>query len=60
MKKIKYNDIMLKIIGIICITIISIVYFIVVRQDGTVLLSLCSIIAGLIGYEIGKRKRNYK
>lgn len=46
----------LKITGILCITAIAITYFIVIAQDGTVLLSLCSIIAGIVGYQIGKKR----
>jgi len=39
-----------------CITILGVVYFIFVRQDGTVLLSLSSILGGLAGYHYGKKR----
>lgn len=42
------------IVAIICITALGITYFILVRKDGSVLLSLSSIIGGLIGYLYGK------
>ena len=49
-----------KITSIICVTMLGVSYFAFVRQDGTVLLSLSSIIGAIAGYTIGikvKRKR---
>lgn len=43
-------------VGITCITLLGIVYFMVVRQDGTVLATLCSAIGGVIGYYFGISK----
>jgi len=43
--------------GVLCITILGVTYFVTVRQDGTVLLSLSSVIGGLIGYLFGKKRR---
>jgi len=45
--------IVLKIVGIVCVTILGVTYFITVRQDSTVLLSLSSVIGGLVGFQIG-------
>ena len=36
------------------ITTLGITYFIFIRQDGTVLLSLSSILGGLAGYHVGR------
>jgi len=36
------------------ITALGITYFIFIRQDGTVLLSLSSILGGLAGYHVGR------
>lgn len=38
------------------ITALGITYFIFIRQDGTVLLSLSSILGGLIGYYVRRRR----
>ena len=46
---------MLKIVGIVCVTVLGVTYFITVRQDSTVLLSLSSVIGGLVGFQIGIR-----
>ena len=45
------------VVAIISIAVLGVVYFIFVRQDGTVLLSLCSVIGGLVGYGVGRRRR---
>jgi hypothetical protein len=42
-------------VAIIALTVLGVTYFLVVRQDGTVLLSLSSVIGGLLGYSIGKK-----
>lgn len=34
----------------------AIAYFIIVRQDGSVLLSLSSVLGGLAGYLVGKKE----
>jgi ABC-type cobalt transport system substrate-binding protein len=43
-------------VGITCITLLGIVYFIFVRQDGSVLATLCSAIGGIVGYYFGIAK----
>ena len=48
---------LIKITAILSVTALGIVYFITVRQDGTVLLSLCSIIGGLAGYWLGRKRK---
>ena len=45
------------IIIVICITVLGVVYFITIRQDSSVLLSLSSILGGIAGYEYGRRRR---
>ena len=50
------DDAMIKITAIVCLTALGIGYFYLIRQDGTVLLTLSSIIGGIAGYEIGKRR----
>ena len=42
--------------GIFGVTALGVAYFVVVRQDGSVLLTLCSVIGGLVGYKLGQRK----
>ena len=42
--------------AIICITLLGIVYFITVRQDGSVLATLSTAIGGIVGYQLGKKK----
>jgi hypothetical protein len=37
------------------ITALGITYFLVIRQDSTVLLSLSSVLGGLVGYLVGKK-----
>ncbi len=39
------------------IAALGITYFIFVRSDGTVLLSLASILGGLVGYRIGRKRK---
>jgi len=43
-------------ISVICITVLGVTYFIFIRQDGSVLLSLCSVIGGILGYIVGSRR----
>ena len=38
----------------VMITALGITYFIFIRQDGSVLLSLSSILGGLVGYHVGR------
>lgn len=45
-----------KIVAIVCVTVLGVVYFVTVRQDGTVLATLSSVIGGIVGYTIGKKK----
>ncbi len=51
------DNAMIKITAIVCLTALGISYFYLIRQDGTVLLTLSSIIGGIAGYVIGKGKR---
>ena len=51
------GDHLTTITAIICLTALGITYFLVVRSDGSVLLSLSSIIGGLVGYRIGRKKK---
>jgi len=51
------DNAMIKITAIVCLTALGISYFYFIRQDGTVLLTLSSIIGGIVGHAIGKRKR---
>jgi len=43
-------------ISVVCITVLGVVYFIFVRQDGSVLATLCSTIGGILGYLIGSKR----
>jgi xanthosine utilization system XapX-like protein len=52
------NTLILLCFGAGCITTLGIVYFIFVRQDSTVLLSLSSIIGGIVGYKIRGLKKS--
>ena len=45
------------IVAMVCITALGITYFITIKQDSSVLLTLSSIIGALVGYEVGKRRR---
>ena len=51
------DDALVKISAIAGLTVLGVSYFYFVRQDGTVLLTLSSIIGGIVGYEIGKRRK---
>jgi len=42
-------------VGVVCITALGIVYFIFVRQDGTVLATLSGAIGAIIGLILGKK-----
>jgi hypothetical protein len=44
-------------IGIAGVTALGVTYFIFVRQDGSVLLSLASVIGGIVGYVTGKKSK---
>ena len=50
------DSVWVKIVAIICLTILGCVYFVTIRQDGTVLLTFSSIIGGIVGYQIGKKR----
>ena len=39
----------------VCVTALGITFFVVVRQDGTVLASLTGAIGALVGYLFGKK-----
>jgi hypothetical protein len=51
------DRVLVTVVGIVCLTALGITYFIFVRSDSTVLLSLASIIGGIIGYRVGKARR---
>jgi hypothetical protein len=38
------------------VVILGVTYFLTIRQDGTVLLSLSSILGGFVGYAVAKRR----
>jgi len=50
------EKVVVKVTAIVCLTALGMVYFVTIRQDSTVLLTLSSIIGGIVGYEIGKRR----
>ena len=50
------KSVLAKITAIICLTALGITYFVTIRQDGTVLLTLSSIIGGIVGYQVGKKR----
>ena len=50
------DNAMIKITAIVCLTALGISYFYFIRQDGTVLLTLSSIIGGIAGYALGKSR----
>lgn len=50
------DDALMKITAIVCLTALGVTYFVTVRQDGTVLLTLSSIIGGIAGYHLGKHR----
>jgi len=50
------DNAMIKITAIVCLTALGISYFYLIRQDGTVLLTLSSIIGGIAGYALGKSR----
>ena len=43
-------------VAIVSIAALGITYFIFVRQDGSVLLALSSVIGGIAGYHVGKAR----
>jgi len=51
------DDALVKISAIAGLTVLGISYFYFIRQDGTVLLTLSSIIGGIAGYVVGKRRK---
>ena len=51
------DDALVKISAIAGLTVLGVSYFYFVRQDGTVLLTLSSIIGGIAGYVMGKRRK---
>ena len=50
------DETLVKITAIVSLTILGVTYFLVVRQDGTILGLLASFIGGIVGYEIGRRR----
>jgi len=46
----------ISITAILALTALGICYFALVRQDSSVLLGLSSIIGGIAGYQVGKRR----
>jgi len=51
------DNALIKITAIVCLTALGISYFYLIRQDGTVLLTLSSIIGAIAGYALGKRRK---
>ena len=51
------SDVAVVVVGIICLTVLGVTYFIYLRQDSTVLTTLASIIGGIVGYRFGRRRR---
>ena len=51
------NSTLVKIVAIICLTILEIINLLTARIDGNILLTIGMIIGGVAGYEIGKKVR---
>jgi len=49
------DNVAVAIVAIIGLTMLGVSYFIFIRQDGTVLFTLSSIIGGIAGYRYGKK-----
>jgi len=47
---------LVKITAIICITVLEIVNFLTMQKDSVITASVFTLIAGLAGYEFGRRK----
>lgn len=43
-------------VGIVSITALGVTYFVFIRQDSSVLLSLASVIGTIVGYFVGRRR----
>ena len=50
------DNAIIKITAMICLTALGISYFYLIRQDGTVLLTLSSILGGIAGYHLGRHR----
>ena len=44
-------------IGIVCVTALGVVYFIFIRQDGTALAALSSVVGAIVGYVFPKKAK---
>lgn len=53
------DETVVKVTAIIGLTALGISYFYLIRQDGTVLLTLSSIIGGIAGYVVGKKRAKH-
>ena len=49
------NKMILGCVGVVCVTALGVTYFIVVRQDGSVLATLSAAIGGIIGVLVGRK-----
>ena len=49
------DELLLGAVGVVCITILAAVYFIVLKQNGTVLGAVCGSIGTIIGLVLGRR-----
>jgi len=47
-------------VGVVCVTILGVAYFVFVRQDGTVLTALTGAIGFLVGYMFPKKAKAKK
>jgi len=49
------NKMILGCVGVVCVTALGVTYFIIVRQDGSVLATLSAAIGGIIGVLVGRK-----
>jgi len=54
------DETLLGAVAMICLTVLGVAYFVVIKQDSTVLTTLSSAIGWILGYTIGKRRRGRK
>ena len=45
-----------KLAGLVCLTVLAGIYFIYVKQDGAIFGSVTTVIGTIVGYEIGKKR----
>lgn len=44
------DEVLLAIVAVICLTLLALTFFVVMRRDSTVLISVSSAIGGIVGY----------